>query len=81
MQIGKEKNFFYFFREKEMKKFLVRHVIRNRTENRKSRFSLKPVGMAKLKVTVVNRDANRGWKKENFFSQLDLLLSVAKIEV
>ena len=54
-------------------------MIRNRTENRKSRFSLKPVGMAKLKVTVVNRDANR-WKKENFFSQLDLLLSVAKIE-
>ena len=58
----------------------VRHLIRYRDENRKSRFSLKPEGMAELKVAAVNRNANRGWKKENVFLQLDLLLCVAKIE-
>ena len=46
----------------------LRHVIRNRSENRKSRFSLKPVGMAELKVSAVNRNLNRDWKKEKFFS-------------
>ena len=58
----------------------LRHLIRYRVENRKSRFSLKPVGMVELKVTAVNRKTYRGWKKEKFFLQLDLLLSVAKIE-
>ena len=58
----------------------LRYLIRNRNENRKSRFSLKPEGMAELKVAAVNRNANRGWKKENVFLQLDLLLCVAKIE-
>ena len=59
---------------------MVRHLIRYRDENRKSRFSLKPVGMVELKVTAVNRKTYRGWKKEKIFLQLDLLLSVAKIE-
>ena len=59
---------------------LIMYLVRNRPENRKSRFSLKPVGMAELTVAAVIGDTNRVWKKEKFFSQLDLLLRVAKIE-